>query len=45
MAQPSSLFVGRDILQTILGTLLLGHPVYVGVSLKNQEILKLPSEF
>ena len=27
MAQPSSLFVGRDILQTILGTFFLGHPV------------------
>ena len=29
MAQPSSLFVGRDILQTILGTFFLGHPVEI----------------
>ena len=34
MAQPSSLFVGRDILQTILGTFFLGHPVQTPETLK-----------
>ena len=34
MSQPSSMFVARDIIQTILGAFFLGHPVSVKEAVK-----------